>query len=75
MDRGHLGSVKEVRASIVEQGQTLDLALVPGPGADGEEPSDCQLELWGLENQRNAVRDVFGKRLSARVLKPKSVAA
>jgi exopolyphosphatase/guanosine-5'-triphosphate,3'-diphosphate pyrophosphatase len=72
MDRGHLGSVKEVRASIVEQGQTLDLALVPGPGADGEEPSDCQLELWGLENQRNAVRDVFGKRLSVRVLKPKS---
>jgi exopolyphosphatase / guanosine-5'-triphosphate,3'-diphosphate pyrophosphatase len=62
MDRGHLSEVQEVRASLDEKGGTLVLELVS--------PGDCQLELWGLENQRSAVKDVFGKRLTARRVDP-----
>lgn len=57
MDRGHLAGVEEVHASVDERNGTLTLELVSS--------SDCQLELWGLENQRAAVREVFGKRLAA----------
>jgi exopolyphosphatase/guanosine-5'-triphosphate,3'-diphosphate pyrophosphatase len=55
MDRGHLAEVKEVRSRLDERGDTLILELLSESG--------CQLELWGLENQKNAVREVFGKRL------------
>jgi exopolyphosphatase/guanosine-5'-triphosphate,3'-diphosphate pyrophosphatase len=75
MDRGHLGSVKEVHASLVDRGLSLELTLEPAPNADGSGFSDCQLELWGLENQKNAVRDVFGKQLIAKVAAPRPVAA
>ncbi len=58
MDRGHLGTVTGVAASLEDKGQTLVLAL--------EATGDCQLELWGLENHRPAVREVFGRRLVPR---------
>jgi len=58
MDRGHLSEVSEVRCSLEDRGETLVLDLVSEGG--------CHLELWGLENQRAAVRDVFGKRLQSR---------
>lgn len=64
MDRGHLGGVGAVHASLAEGGSTLLLELEPAVSRDGAPPSDCQLELWGLENQRAAVREVFGKRLA-----------
>lgn len=58
MDRGHLTEVQAVRASLADRGQTLVLEL--------ESPMDCQLELWGLENQRAAVWEVLRKKLIAR---------
>jgi exopolyphosphatase / guanosine-5'-triphosphate,3'-diphosphate pyrophosphatase len=60
MDRGHLGQVKDVRCSLEDGRKTLALEL--------ESEGDCQLELWGLENHRAAVQEVFGKRLAARRL-------
>ncbi|MGV3721968.1 MAG: HD domain-containing protein, partial [Actinomycetota bacterium] len=58
MDRGHLSEVTAVRCSLEDRGETLVLDLVSESG--------CHLELWGLENQKPAVREVFGKRLQAR---------
>jgi exopolyphosphatase/guanosine-5'-triphosphate,3'-diphosphate pyrophosphatase len=58
MDRGHLDRVTDVHCSLEDKGQTLVLEL----SAQG----DCQLELWGLENHRATVREVFGRRLVAR---------
>jgi len=62
MDRGHLSEVEEVRASLEDKAGTLMLELI----SEG----DCQLELWGLENQRSAVKDVFGRKLTARRISP-----
>jgi exopolyphosphatase/guanosine-5'-triphosphate,3'-diphosphate pyrophosphatase len=62
MDRGHLTEVQDVRCSLNGSGGTLVLELVS--------ESDCQLELWGLQNHRNAVREVFAKRLEPRVAPP-----
>ncbi len=62
MDRGHLGQVTGVRASLEAGGNDLVLELQ----AEGE----CQLELWGLENHRGAVREVFDKRLVVRAASP-----
>jgi exopolyphosphatase / guanosine-5'-triphosphate,3'-diphosphate pyrophosphatase len=58
MDRGHLSGVGDVRCLLEDRGETLVLELVS--------KTDPQLELWGLENHRAAIRDVFGKRLVAR---------
>ncbi len=58
IDRGHLTEVRDVRASLEDHGETLVLEL--------DSPNDCQLELWGLANQRNAVREVFGRKLVPR---------
>ncbi|HEU4754390.1 MAG TPA: HD domain-containing protein, partial [Armatimonadota bacterium] len=63
MDRGHLTEVRDVRCSLPD-GDTLRLELVS--------ESDCQLELWGLQNHRPAVRDVFGRRLEAGAVPPVS---
>ena len=58
MDRGHLSEVMEVCCALENGGETLVLELVSD--------RDPQLEIWGLANQRNAVKEVFGKRLVAR---------
>jgi exopolyphosphatase / guanosine-5'-triphosphate,3'-diphosphate pyrophosphatase len=57
LDRGHLDEVREVRCRLDATGEELVLELVSD--------ADCQLELWGLENHRAVVREVFGKRLTA----------
>lgn len=62
MDRGHLAEVAEIRCAIENRGETLVIEIVS--------EKECQLELWGLENQKNAVRDIFGKRLDARCTVP-----
>ncbi|MCC2669909.1 MAG: Exopolyphosphatase [Armatimonadetes bacterium] len=67
LDRGHLSDVADVRCSIEDKGETLVIELISA--------GDCHLELWGLENQRNAVREVFGKRLEARCSPPAPLAA
>jgi exopolyphosphatase/guanosine-5'-triphosphate,3'-diphosphate pyrophosphatase len=66
LDRGHLTEVGEVRCSLEDKGATLVLEL--------ESDADCQLELWGLENHRPAVREVFDKRLEPRVRELAAVA-
>ena len=67
LDRGHLSEVTELRCSLEEKGEVLVIEIVSS--------EDCRLELWGLENQRNAVREVFGKRLEARCNEPLLLAA
>jgi len=67
MDRGHLSEVADVRCALEDKGQTLVLELVSD--------SDCQLEVWGLQNHRTAVREVFGKELAARAAPATPVAA
>lgn len=62
MDRGHLAEVAEIRCAVENRGETLVIEIVS--------EKECHLELWGLENQKNAVRDVFGKRLDARCTVP-----
>ncbi|MFN3653130.1 MAG: HD domain-containing protein [Armatimonadota bacterium] len=58
LDRGHLGRVDTVRCTLQSRGQVLSMEIVSD--------SDCQLELWGVQNQRGAVEEVFGKHLEAR---------
>jgi exopolyphosphatase/guanosine-5'-triphosphate,3'-diphosphate pyrophosphatase len=58
MDRGHLGVVRDVRCHLEDKAQRLVIELLAN--------DDCQLEVWGVENQRAAVKDVFGKELVVR---------
>jgi exopolyphosphatase/guanosine-5'-triphosphate,3'-diphosphate pyrophosphatase len=58
MDRGHLSEVQEIRCLLEDRGETLVIELISDSG--------CHLELWGLANQKAAVREVFGKRLESR---------
>jgi len=53
-DRNHAGLVRHVRFSRLEK-NTVILSFA-GQG-------DCQLECWGLENERPAFEKVFRKRL------------
>ncbi len=58
LDRSHLSLVKDLR---VEE---------DGPGAvriTVQSPADCQLELWGVENQLGIFRSVFRRRAIVRV--------
>lgn len=58
MDRGHLAEVAEIRCALENRGESLVVEIVS--------EKECHLELWGLENQKNAIREVFAKRLDAR---------
>lgn len=58
MDRGHLGQVTGVRCHLEDKGQSLVLELLS--------QGDPQLELWGLQNHRSVVSEVFGKDLLVR---------
>jgi exopolyphosphatase/guanosine-5'-triphosphate,3'-diphosphate pyrophosphatase len=58
MDRGHLAEVAEIRCALENRGESLVVEILS--------EKECHLELWGLENQKNAIREVFNKRLDAR---------
>lgn len=67
LDRGHLSGVSDVRCTLEDKKQVLALELI----AEG----DCQLELWGLEKHRSAIKEVFGRRLEPRMLEAPKLAA
>ena len=54
LDRSHTAYIRHARFSRLEK-NTVTLSLT-GVG-------DCQLECWGLENERPAFEKVFGKKL------------
>ena len=59
MDRGHLGTVKDVRLTREENPRRFVLTLVS--------PADCQLEIWGVHNNRDLFEDTFEAPLTVEV--------
>jgi len=58
LDRSHLSLVKGLR--LEEDGaDTVRITVLS--------PADCQLELWGVENQLGVFRSVFRRRATVRV--------
>jgi len=55
LDRGHSGAIDSARFSLAEDGHVV-LTLCA--------TQECHLELWGLENHREAFYRTFGKRLT-----------
>ena len=59
MDRGHLGVVKEARLQRFDTPRRFVLTLIS--------PSDCQLEIWGVHNNRDLFEDTFEASLTVEV--------
>lgn len=62
LDRSHLALVQDVRFTSASNPDRLILTLIS--------EADCQLELWGVETNRDLFEKVFGKRLELRVESP-----
>lgn len=62
LDRSHLALVKDIRLKQARHPDRLVLTLV----AD----TDCQLEIWGVETNRDLFEMVFGYPLVLKVEKP-----
>ncbi len=59
MDRGHLGTVKDARLERFENPRRFVLTLIS--------PADCQLEIWGVHNNRDLFEDTFEAPLTVEV--------
>jgi exopolyphosphatase / guanosine-5'-triphosphate,3'-diphosphate pyrophosphatase len=59
LDRGHLGTVKDVSISIAKSPRRFVLTL--------HSESDCQLEIWGVNNNKDLFEYVFEAPLEVRV--------
>jgi exopolyphosphatase/guanosine-5'-triphosphate,3'-diphosphate pyrophosphatase len=59
LDRSHLGLVKEFRLETARNPQRFVLTLFSD--------SDCQLEVWGVQNNRDLFEVVFGAPLVVQV--------
>ena len=59
LDRGHLGTVKDVRLTREENPRRFTLTLIS--------PADCQLEIWGVLNNRDLFEDTFEAPLTVQV--------
>jgi exopolyphosphatase/guanosine-5'-triphosphate,3'-diphosphate pyrophosphatase len=58
VDRSHLGVVKEVQLEHAQKPRRFELSLLSD--------SDCQMEVWGVENNRDLFEYVFGEPLLVR---------
>ncbi len=67
LDRSHLGLVQDVRLEIGRNPHRYLLTLISD--------SDCQLEVWGVQNNRDLFEHVFGAPLVVQVKQPTSVPA
>ncbi len=63
LDRGHLGQVKDVRIEIDRNPRRFVLTLLSD--------SDCQMEIWGVQNGKDLFEYVFGAPLTV-VVEPLS---
>jgi exopolyphosphatase/guanosine-5'-triphosphate,3'-diphosphate pyrophosphatase len=59
LDRGHLGLVRDLRLEVARSPRRFLLTLLSD--------SDCQLEVWGVENSRDLFEYVFEAPLEVRV--------
>ncbi|MFA4859799.1 MAG: Ppx/GppA phosphatase family protein [Methanoregula sp.] len=59
LDRSHAALIRHVRFIRVEK-ETVHLEII----ARG----DCQLEIWGIENERKAFEKVFGRKLAFSII-------
>ncbi|HZO90926.1 MAG TPA: Ppx/GppA phosphatase family protein [Chthonomonadaceae bacterium] len=67
IDRSHLGLVKDVRMEVAHRPRRFVLTLLS--------ESDCQLEVWGVQNNSDLFEYVFGAPLTVRVEHPAPVPA
>jgi exopolyphosphatase/guanosine-5'-triphosphate,3'-diphosphate pyrophosphatase len=54
LDRSHTALVQHVRFSRVEKNSVILQVVTRG---------DCQLEIWGVEAEKKAFENIFGKKL------------
>lgn len=59
LDRGHMGLVKDILLELSAAPHGFVLTLLS--------PNDCQLEVWGVQNNRDLFEYVFGGPLVCRV--------
>jgi exopolyphosphatase/guanosine-5'-triphosphate,3'-diphosphate pyrophosphatase len=62
LDRSHLALVREVRLAAGKSGGQMELTLFS--------EADCQLELWGVETNKDLFEEEFAVKLSLRVEQP-----
>lgn len=55
VDRSHLGAIQEVRLTVNKHPRRFTLTLYSN--------SDCQMEIWGVENNRDLFEEVFNAPL------------
>jgi exopolyphosphatase/guanosine-5'-triphosphate,3'-diphosphate pyrophosphatase len=62
LDRGHLGQVKDIRLELARNPRRFLLTLIS--------EADCQMEVWGVQNNRDLFEYIFEAPLTVSVEAP-----